>query len=93
MQDTDEINVPKCTFRLDNYLITYDHTFKTETYSCQWYYGIIFWDDQDNKYDVIHNYYLGNRLIINPKAGGFSDIPFKPATFGFLPDGIEVTEL
>lgn len=93
MQNSEETNVPKCFFRLDNYLITYDHTFKTETYSCEWYYGIIFWDDQGNKYDVIHNYALGNRIIINPAAGGFSDIPFKPATFGFLPEGVEAKEI
>jgi len=77
---------------LDKYLITYPTTFKVETYSCKDYYGIIF-ITEDCRYDVCHNYLMGDRLIRNPAAGGFSDIPFKPATFGFLPDGIEVKEI
>jgi hypothetical protein len=77
---------------LDKYLITYPSHFKVETYSCKDYYGIIF-ITEDCRYDVCHNYLMGDRLIRNPTAGGFSDIPFKPATFGFLPDGIEVKEI
>lgn len=77
---------------LDKYLITYPNSFKTETYSCKDYYGIVFFTDEC-KYDVCHNYLMGDRLIMNPTAGGFSDIPFKPATFGFLPEGITVKEI
>jgi len=77
---------------LDKYLITYPLTLKTEMYSCKDYYGIIFFTDEA-KYDVCHNYLMGDRLIINPTAGGFQDIPFKPATFGFLPEGIAVQEI
>ena len=77
---------------LDKYIITYPVKFKTETYSCKDYYGIIFITDE-YRYDVCHNYLMGDRLIINPTAGGFRDIPFKPATFGFLPDGIAVIEI
>ena len=78
-------------FVLDQYLITYPKRYEVETYSSKDYYGIIF-TTEDCRYDVCHNYLLGNRLIINPKAGGFQDIPFKPATFGFLPEGIIVKE-
>lgn len=77
---------------LDKYLITYPNSFKVETYSCKDYYGIVF-ITEDCRYDVCHNYLMGDRLIRNPTAGGFSDIPFKPATFSFLPDGIEVKEM
>ena len=77
---------------LDKYLITYPTKIKIETYSCKDYYGIVFITDSC-RYDVCHNYLMGDRLIMNPTAGGFSDIPFKPATFGFLPDGIEVKEI
>jgi len=77
---------------LDKYLITYSKHMATETYSCKDYYGIVF-ITEDCRYDVCHNYLMGDRLIINPKAGGFSDIPFKPATFGFLPMGVEVKEI
>lgn len=77
---------------LDKYLITYPVSLEVETYSCKDYYGIMF-TTNDCRYDVCHNYLLGDRLIINPKAGGFQDIPFKPATFGFLPEGITVKEI
>jgi hypothetical protein len=77
---------------LDKYLITYPVGLKVETYSCKDYYGIMFFT-KDYKYDVCHNYLMGDRLIINPTAGGFQDIPFKPATFGFLPEGITVKEI
>lgn len=77
---------------LDKYLITYPVNLKIETYSCKDYYGIVFITDE-YRYDVCHNYLMGDRLIINPTAGGFRDIPFKPATFGFLPEGITVKEI
>lgn len=77
---------------LDKYLITYPSKLNVETYSSKDFYGIIF-KTEDCRYDVCHNYLMGDRLIINPKAGGFQDIPFKPATFGFLPEGITVKEI
>lgn len=79
-------------FVLDKYMITYPKRYKVETYSTKDYYGIIFFTE-DCKYDVIHNYFMGNRIIINHEAGGFQDIPFKPATFGFLPEDIIVREM
>lgn len=79
-------------FVLDKYMITYPKRYEIETYSTKDFYGIIFTTD-DCRYDVCHNYFLGNRIIINPKAGGFQDIPFKPATFGFLPEDIIVKEV
>ena len=77
---------------LDKYMITYPIRYEVETYSTKDFCGIIFLTD-DCRYDVCHNYLMGDRLIINPKAGGFRDIPFKPATFGFLPEGIIVREI
>lgn len=77
---------------LDKYIISYPCNFKVETYSCKDYSGIIFFAEEA-KYDVCNNYLLGPRLIINPIAGGFQDIPFKAATFGFLPEGITVKEI
>ena len=79
-------------YMLDKYMITYPKHMAVETYSCKDYYGIVF-ITEDCRYDVYHNYLMGDRLIINPKAGGFSDIPFKPGTFGFLPPGVEVKEI
>ena len=79
-------------FVLDKYLITYPKRYKIETYSTKDFYGIMFYTD-DCRYDVCHNYLMGDRIIINPKAGGFQDIPFKPATFGFLPEDIIVREM
>ncbi len=77
---------------LDNYLITYPIDMEVETYSEKWYYGIIF-RTAEGKFDVVHNYALGNRLIINKNDGSWSDIPFKPATFGFLPDDVKTIEI
>lgn len=79
-------------FVLDKYMITYPKRYEVETYSTKDFYGIIFFV-KDCRYDVCHNYLLGNRLIINPKSGGFQDIPFKPATFNFLPGDIIVKEM
>lgn len=79
-------------YRLDKYLFVYPANLEYEKYSCKDYSGIIF-ETEDCRYDVCNNYLLGWRLIINPKAGGFKDIPFKPATFGFLPIEITVREI
>jgi len=92
MDTSENKNVKQSEFTLGDYLITYDSNITTETYSCADYYGIIFYT-QDAKYDVVHNFHLGARLITNKKDGSWSDIPFKPATFGFLPTGITVQEI
>lgn len=82
-----------CTaYQLDEYLFIYPTKLEYEKYSCKDYSGIIF-ETEDCRYDVCNNYLLGWRLIINPKTGGFKDIPFKPATFGFLPKEITVKEI
>lgn len=80
------------TFTLDQYLLTFDSQIKHETYDEEWFYGIIFYDDDGGKYDVMHNYALGNRLLLNNKEG-WKDIPFKEATFGFLPPGVQARVL
>lgn len=77
---------------LDRYLITYPIGFKVEIYNEKWYYGIIF-VTEEGRFDLLHNYALGNRLIINRKDGSWHDIPFKPATFGFLPDCVKTIEI
>jgi hypothetical protein len=74
-------------YTLGPYLITYDTTMKTETFSEASYHGIIF-ITSEARYQLINNYHLGTRLIINPHDGGCQDIPFKPATFVFLPEGV-----
>lgn len=79
-------------FILDRYLITYPIGFEVEIYNEKWYYGIIF-KTAEGRYDVLHNYALGNRLIINKKDGSWNDIPFKPATFDFLPEGVKTIEI
>ena len=79
-------------YTFNNYLITYDNSVHAETYSCKDFSGIIF-TTKDCRYDVCNNFLMGPRLIINPHAGGFRDIPFKPATFGFLPEGVEAKEI
>jgi hypothetical protein len=83
-----------------NTLLIFEPNLKYEKYSCEWYHGIIFYVHGDGnfltgeygRYDVIHNIYLGNRLLIS-NSEGWKDIPFKKATFGFLPPGVEAIEL
>lgn len=83
--------VEKSSFILDEYIITYDSNMKISTFNTEWYYGIIF-NIGNDKYELIHNYLLGNRLFINNNEG-WNDIPFKPATFHFLPNGVEAKEI
>lgn len=77
---------------LGPYMLTFDASIKVESFSCEFYNGIVF-ATQDARYQVINNYHMGPRIIINPHLGGFEDIPFKPETFWFLPEGVVACEL
>jgi hypothetical protein len=90
-------------FQIGQYLLTYPRYMESETFFDEWYYGIIFFVE-DFKYEVIHNYAMDTeRLFISqrPKYSGLyhqcyflnNDIPFKPATFDFLPTGVTAKEL
>lgn len=103
MQDLSPINVQSnhLLYDLDTSIILrFDPCMKYEKYSCEWYHGIIFYIPDDGniltgdygRYDVIHNIYMGNRILISNKEG-WKDIPFKKATFGFLPPGVEAIEI
>ena len=74
---------------------------KYETYSNEWYYGIIFLIPnegdglicKEGRYDIVHHYHMDwERLIINNKEG-WKDLPFHGGTYKFLPEGIQVLEL
>jgi len=82
----------KDTFRIDKYILTFDHNIKTEIFSETQYYGIIFHMD-NGKYEVMHNFDLGNRLLINLKNGANKDVPFKEETFWLLPPVINAKEM
>jgi hypothetical protein len=79
------------TFKFDGYLITCDEDIRAEEFSNEWYYGITFYVG-GGKYELIHNYALGSRILSSPKEGWSTDIPFKPATFHLLPEGITAEE-
>lgn len=81
------------TFILDTYIITYDSNIKTDKFDNEWYYGITFYTGPHSKCELIHNYALGNRILLNPKEHWGFDIPFKPGTFHLLPDGITAEEI
>ncbi len=76
---------------LDKYIIHYDNSIIPEFFSEKSYYGIIFYIN-DGRYELIHNFHLGNRILINEKSG-WQDIPFKKETFGFLPPGVRAEEI
>jgi len=88
----DSLEITYNMFTLDRYVVLYPPDMKYETYKCKWYYGIIFYVD-DGKWDLIHNIYMGNRLLINEHEYWLKDIPFHKGTFRFLPEGIEVLDL
>jgi hypothetical protein len=77
---------------LDTYLIVYPPDMNVETFAEKWYYGIIFRTEK-GKYEVMHNYASGNRILLHFHDGSWDDVPFKPATFGFLPEGVEAIEI
>lgn len=76
-------------FKLDKYSIEFNSDIKYEKYSCEWYYGIIFWINEI-KYDLIHNKLMGNRLLINEPSGKWQDVPLKLETFWLLPSEIKI---
>lgn len=77
---------------LDKYLFTFPADMKVEHFQCEQYYGISF-ITEDGCVDVVCNKDLGNRLTYNLKSRGWSDIPFKRDTFGYLPEGVEALEI
>lgn len=77
---------------LGNYLLVYNASIEVEIFSCEDYDGIIFLME-DARYQLINNYHMGPRLVINPWNGGFQDMPFKPDTFWLLPPGVQASQL
>lgn len=86
------MNKTYAVYTLDKYLITYPADMKVEFFSCTQYYGITFITER-GRVDVICNKDMGNRLTYNLKDIGWHDIPFKSATFGYLPEGVTATEI
>lgn len=78
------------TYSTSKYQFIFPATMKHETYSCESYAGIIF-ETEEGRFDVVDNPCYGHRILINFNSGEWKDIPFKPATFGFLPEVIEVS--
>lgn len=102
MQSLEEIKVRHYqTYVLGKKLFVFSLDTKFELYQNKWYYGIIFFVENEGdgllsknaKYDVVHHYHMDwERLIINNKEG-WKDLPFHQGTYRFLPDGIKVLEL
>jgi len=69
-----------------------DPSFRVERYdSSPHYFGVVFTDSQENRYDVVCNPHFGDRLIWNKVTGEWHDIPFSSEwAFLRLPDGITV---
>ena len=91
----------KKQFKLGSYLITYRNDIQTEIFGDNNLYGIIFILGR-TRYQLVYNYGMERILIneeINPDfISGSSgiwnsrDIPFKPTTFSFLPEGVSAEE-
>lgn len=88
--------------RVGKYLLVYPSDMQVKTYDEPWYHGIIFYVG-NNSYEVIHNYAMDTERIFLSSKGQFpllmnfylltQDIPFKPATFSFLPEGVTAKEV
>ena len=95
MQDLRDETI--CIYHFHKYWIRYPASIKVTCFEEEWYYGIIF-HVEGGDYEVIHNYAMDTqRLLITERAptgaSGWNDIPFKPATFRLLPNGITVEEI
>jgi hypothetical protein len=77
---------------LGPYRIHYPSHLRVETFREESYDGIIF-IMEDARYQLINNYAMGTRLIINPHDGGFKDMPFNVRSFAWLPEGVTATEI
>jgi hypothetical protein len=80
------------TYTFDKYLILYHPNIKTKKNECVDYYGMTFFIDEF-EYHLVHNYHMGNRILINNKRGHNQDIPFKKETFWLLPEQIQVLQI
>jgi hypothetical protein len=86
------MSVGYAVYTFDTYLIFYHPGVETKKHECIDYYSITFFIDEF-EYHLVHNYHLGNRIIINNKQGHNQDIPFKSDTFWLLPKEITAEEL
>jgi len=87
------------SFGLEKYNIKYDQNIKAFPFYDRNCYGITFVIG-NFKYQLVHNYDMQTeRLLIQEDVGhsflskpsglfSFKDLPFKPETFGFLPEGV-----
>lgn len=76
---------------LDKFLIHFDdHAIQYRTYDEEHARGIVFTVGEWT-YDIVHNFEMGYRLLINSTKYEWKDLPFKEGMFHFLPEGIMVT--
>jgi len=101
MQNLESLSVEYQIYALGKKLIMFESHVRYETYQNKWYYGIIFFTDnegdgllhKDGRYDIIHHHHMDwERLIINNKQG-WKDLPFHPGTYRFLPDSIRILDI
>jgi hypothetical protein len=81
----------KKSIKIDNYKLTFNNDVKYKLFENNQYYGVSFIDGED-KYEILHNKDLGNRLLINKKYY-WHDIPLKKETFGLLPKFLSCEEV
>ena len=93
--------MPRLETRVGKYLVEYPADMQVKVYNEKWYHGIIFYIG-NMAYDLIHNNDMQTeRLLISnktkyPNINMYlldNDIPFKEATFNFLPAGVSVKEV
>jgi hypothetical protein len=91
-------------FQLNKYLISYDEDIDTRIFDDKYCYGIIFSFAEDNsRFELLHNCQMDTERMIISHSHKYNllestflvseDMPFKPATFPFLPKGVSAKEL
>ena len=80
------------TYFLGDYIIAYDPNLLIKKHECKDFHSITFLIG-DWEYCLVHNYILGDRILISSKMGDSKDIPFKVETFGFLPQKVNARKI
>jgi hypothetical protein len=81
----------KINFPFQGHLIEFDSSIEYKIFDDKWFYGITFIID-GNQYEIVHNKYGFERILINHADGEVKDVPFNKDTIYLLPSSIRIRE-
>jgi len=77
--------------RFGKFIFKFPCTLKVEANTNE-YYSTLAFIKGENKWEVVNNFAMGYRLIINEPYFSWKDMPFHSGTYNFLPEEIIVEE-